>query len=996
MNNYRDAPLREHTTNLKAENGKFYFLGIGINEYKYHDNLSTPVNDVTKLKELLINQYQFKEENVECLFNDKAKIFRIRQLLYEFNNRIEEEDSLVVYFAGHGTLDLQKDGFWIPSDANKEEYAKYIEYDSIKSFLKKSRAKHILLLSDSCFSNRIFDSTRSAIIPNPSNSANEVQVQQFKSRWALTAGHELVEDGKSHSPFAEAIITYLGKNTGNSIITVSKLGAFVRDTVAKNANQLPQGGPLSGVGDQGGEFVFIPKENDLEEWDKLQKNKSIQGYYRFVRKFPKSTKAKNAYEIIDKYEEERTNWISLNKSHHNALKLFLEDFEDGYFEEDAIQQEEKFGKRIKNLTKKDREENDWQITVKKNDINAFLEFEKEHPDGKYFKEAQARRRILEKNREEDIFWDKQKELFKRPNEPRYKRIAYQDYLEKYPHGNYSETAERDVTDIKFYEEQEPKGLEGFKEYLKYYPSGIFSERAKNNVKKLEAIENEDEAAFGNARRVNTRKAYRFYLSNFDKGNYIVIAKEAIEKLDKEDNDFFERVKAKGVLKGYKEYYNFYEHKDGIHLSFAKTEIERLTKKDNTAFELAEKDGSRSAYQKYLQEFPDGLHVTAANDAILKLEEADENAFWAAWETEEIAPLESYLIDYEDGKFKHDAVQKIKELKNAKEKQQIEAENKQVKSKETIPNLPLDGIKEETNENSVSNFQDNTGQKSKVIKLDSSQPNSSSEKPVNESEQQDVEATVPQMEELVLLEDSAEEVISPTNESPIENARTELQLSLSPLPVLKQSGESELTSEEYDRYQNALKVNKVVTYQQFLQDFPNSLHHLHITERIRKLKLKRVRTTILLILFSLICLFLFFNWFRNSTTFKSENLQKEKPSNLSQKEVKKTGNSEDLLKDKIVVSISSDTLLATEENPTDEVAIPIISYHIIVESFKEEVRAKQFLYNLKTIGYDRAQILRGDYFYFVSAEQFSNELEADNQMKILSKQHNGAWVKQWKN
>ena len=87
-------------------------------------------------------------------------------------------------------------------------------------------------------------------------------VEQFKSRWGLTAGRlEAVSDGSKgqNSPFAGFFLNYLKSNSKDKF-TMSDLVNYVKNAVANNAEQTPQGAPLKNVGDEGGEFVFYLKK----------------------------------------------------------------------------------------------------------------------------------------------------------------------------------------------------------------------------------------------------------------------------------------------------------------------------------------------------------------------------------------------------------------------------------------------------------------------------------------------------------------------------------------------------------------------------------------------------------------------------------------------------------------------------------------------------------------------------------------------------------------
>ena len=62
-------------------------------------------------------------------------------------------DNLLIYYAGHGELDNDEErGYWLPIDADTTKRSKWINNSYILDNIKATKAKHVLLISDSCFS----------------------------------------------------------------------------------------------------------------------------------------------------------------------------------------------------------------------------------------------------------------------------------------------------------------------------------------------------------------------------------------------------------------------------------------------------------------------------------------------------------------------------------------------------------------------------------------------------------------------------------------------------------------------------------------------------------------------------------------------------------------------------------------------------------------------------------------------------------------------------
>lgn len=251
---------------------KNYLLGIGIDVYESRDirSLSNAVRDVRDVCDILSTKYGF--EIITCLINSDATNENLNQAFREIHSKITKEDNLLVYYAGHGCFDERIDiGYWIPYDAQLNKITTYFANSTLIEYVKKSCAKHIIIISDSCFS-------RSLLLDSDKLSRSLYDYEKQKSRWAITSGRKSVSDGMKggHSPFAKSIINYLTDQ--NQDFLVSDLNQHVKK-LSYNSEQNPQGYPLANVGHEGGEYIFKPnstkrkitKENELKGYSDISK-----------------------------------------------------------------------------------------------------------------------------------------------------------------------------------------------------------------------------------------------------------------------------------------------------------------------------------------------------------------------------------------------------------------------------------------------------------------------------------------------------------------------------------------------------------------------------------------------------------------------------------------------------------------------------------------------------------------------------------------------------
>ena len=92
--------------------GNYYALLIYVEKYKYLGNLRTPKRDVEAIAEILKNRYGFLEPKIVPNPKNSDELLDI---LDDFKNRLNENDNLLIYYAGHGS----KGGYWQLSNAKK-------------------------------------------------------------------------------------------------------------------------------------------------------------------------------------------------------------------------------------------------------------------------------------------------------------------------------------------------------------------------------------------------------------------------------------------------------------------------------------------------------------------------------------------------------------------------------------------------------------------------------------------------------------------------------------------------------------------------------------------------------------------------------------------------------------------------------------------------------------------------------------------------------------
>ena len=284
---------------MTRSSGNNWLLNIAINEYQDENisNLSNPILDAERFEAVLKEYYGFIEDRIIRCFNENASGENIWRAFNRLLDELDNEDSLIIYYAGHGRLNKRRNrGYWVPYDAKSTTDYYYIENEFVINFIKDISCKHILLISDSCFAGSFFEATRDLIHEPLSDS---LKAFDTPSRWVITSGRkQKVKDGQSGkgSPFSHFLVKELEKNTGD--LFLSALGNQVK--LATHAHtetyQTPRSEPLQIHGHEGGEFIFRkktphkksldPLQQDVSAWNEAKRAHSLQAYESYLKNFP--------------------------------------------------------------------------------------------------------------------------------------------------------------------------------------------------------------------------------------------------------------------------------------------------------------------------------------------------------------------------------------------------------------------------------------------------------------------------------------------------------------------------------------------------------------------------------------------------------------------------------------------------------------------------------------------------------------------------------------
>jgi TPR repeat protein len=243
-----------------VHNGDYYALVIGIDAYPAPMHpLKTAVNDAKAVGELLTDRYDFK---VEYLLNGDATRYKILSALGKYRVNLHEDDNLLIYFGGHGYYDRDTDrAYWLPVDADSGTSPNTIMADDLTSLLRALPSRHVLVVSDSCYSGGL---SRDADAPTRTGGNAALLQRELGSRsrtLMASGGLEPVADagGSGHSVFASAFLRGLQQAEDPEFTAIDIFYTSIRRQVAGRSSQLPEYSTLRNSGDDDGDFVFARK-----------------------------------------------------------------------------------------------------------------------------------------------------------------------------------------------------------------------------------------------------------------------------------------------------------------------------------------------------------------------------------------------------------------------------------------------------------------------------------------------------------------------------------------------------------------------------------------------------------------------------------------------------------------------------------------------------------------------------------------------------------------
>lgn len=226
---------------------QFAYL-IGVQDYHSLPSLSTPLNDIRNIGNLLEADFGY-----EVTYCQNPTLTELRGYLGDITEKFTrnlvitngEPISILIYFAGHGVANDSSTGikgFLLPADAKRNLASSWFSMDELVLTLEALPCTHTLIMLDCCFSGAIKWASKHRDIGFTGEEFYRQHYEYFRNRRSFqvltsTAPDQLAldfvrQEAKSaNSPFAECLIEGLKGDADtipDKIITVAELFAYLQ------------------------------------------------------------------------------------------------------------------------------------------------------------------------------------------------------------------------------------------------------------------------------------------------------------------------------------------------------------------------------------------------------------------------------------------------------------------------------------------------------------------------------------------------------------------------------------------------------------------------------------------------------------------------------------------------------------------------------------------------------------------------------------------------
>jgi formylglycine-generating enzyme len=219
--------------------GERYAVLIGVSKYANPTiSLNYAAADARSLYDILLDPSvgAYKPENVRLILDEQATRKNVMSAMNSWlKNRVKPEDSILIFYSGHGALGNASEAYWVTHDADVEDLASSaLSNKEISGIIGSLPSKRKITLIDSCYSEATAKKYRALV---PTNVFDE-----FKGAGVVTVtasnGTQKSVEVAGHGAFTYHLLDALqgkGDTNANGVVELDEMWSYLNDKVQKTA-----------------------------------------------------------------------------------------------------------------------------------------------------------------------------------------------------------------------------------------------------------------------------------------------------------------------------------------------------------------------------------------------------------------------------------------------------------------------------------------------------------------------------------------------------------------------------------------------------------------------------------------------------------------------------------------------------------------------------------------------------------------------------------------
>lgn len=583
-----------------------YALLVGVSKYANPTiNLNFAAADAIALQKLLLDPDigGYKPENVRLLVDDQATRKNVISAMKTWlGNRVKAEDSVIIFYSGHGALGNASEAYWVTYDADVEELdSSALSNKEISAAITALAARRKLTLIDSCYSEATAKKYRALV---PSSVFEEFKGEGVVAITASTGQQKSVEVA-GHGAFTYHLLDAMsGKADSNSngVVEIDEIWNYLNEKVQKTAadagnkqtpvlmaERLEHGFPVTiNPGKAAGAVLSNLKKlyaegaitvDEMGEADRVfsqrDGNPELRRLYRDLgdRTLPVAYFRKVRETAVQGGAATRVQTAALQAPALPAGAPAAVDLSRGQMAPAGAA-----------AAASGPELEAFNISQAMNSLEGWARFLQQFPGGQLAPAARAKFQEMEIKKADMAAYNMAKQSDSEK--------TWENYVTQFPTGMYIAEAQRRAADLKqqrelelaAYRLAESKNNEaGWERFMKEFPRGQFAAIAEGNLEKLKKLALEKENTMIAAARLSSALAdWEQYIKNYPEGRFLAEAMnkraEVMKRLEeerarKEENDTYLMARNGDTPESWGAYLAKYAA--GPHSAEAKTRTEQL-------------------------------------------------------------------------------------------------------------------------------------------------------------------------------------------------------------------------------------------------------------------------------------------------------------------------------------------------------------------------------------------------------------------------------------